>query len=273
MKDRIVSLEYDLNQANRAIISRNISEQELIRKMQELEANNNSLVADCTILKTKNLTVEAENINLTREIRLARNISWQAPYNTYAQATEQKPNGPKKINTDKELWAMVGLDGPPSSSSTSPNTSESGKAPMLSTPKKTLNTTCSKLAAEGGPKSLDVSVTDSATQLPREKLLTFTPKPAKRQASEGAAEAQHNWTGTGASDRSLNAPTRKSRPLPIFDAEMPEPLKSRLPPASMFPQLATVSRIPGEHYEPFRSIESNPLPDTDPLPSKRQRYN
>ncbi len=119
--------------------------------MQELETNNNSLVTDCTILKTKNLTVEAENINLTREIRLARNVSWQAPHNTYAQATEQKPNGPKIINTDKELWAMVGLDGPLSSSSTSPTTSESGKAPMLSTPKKTLNTTCSKLAAEGGP--------------------------------------------------------------------------------------------------------------------------
>lgn len=253
MKDRVVSLEYDLKQANRAIISRNISEQELLRKMQELEANNNSLVADCTIFKTKNLTVEAENINLTREIRLARNISGQAPHNTYAQATEQRPNGQKKINTDKELWAMVGLDGPPSSSSTSPTTSESGKAPMLSTPKKTLNTTFSKLAAEGGPKSLDVSVTDSATQLPREKLVTFTPKPAKRQASEGAAQAQHNWTGTGASDRSLNAPTRKSGPLPIFDAEMPEPLKSPLPPASMFPQLATVSGFPEStmnHFDP-----------------------
>jgi len=58
--------------------------------------------------------------------------------------------------------------------------------------KKTLNTTCSKLAAEGGPKSLDISVTDSATQLPREKLVIFTPKPAKRQASEGATQAQHN---------------------------------------------------------------------------------
>lgn len=169
---------------------------------------------------------------------------------------------------------MVGLDGPLSSSSTSPTTSESGKAPMLSTPKKTLNTTCSKLPAEGGPKSLDVSVEETATQLPREKLVIFTPKPAKRQASEGAVEAQHNWTGTGASDRSLNAPTRKSGPLPISDAEMPEPLKSPLPPASMFPQLAMVSRIPREHYEPFRSTESNSLPeDTDPLPSKRQRYN
>jgi len=29
----------------------------------------------------------------------------------------------------------------------------------------------------------------------------------------------------GASDRSLNAPTRKSGPLPIFDAEMPELLE------------------------------------------------
>lgn len=195
--------------------------------------------------------------------------SERAPHKTYAQATETKPKGPDRIMTDKEIWAQMGLTGPPPSSP-SPTTSESGNTLQPFRPEGTPGTAVSKPAVKEGLNSLDIPVTDPTTVSIRKTLVASTLKPADRKAPEGAAQAQHNWTQTGASRRSLNAPIRKGGPLPIFDAGMPE-IKDDNPPASLFPGLEAALLTARDGFDPFREGIIDAPSDTDAPPSKRQR--